>query len=90
MYWRPLTAYRPRSARYGHVRIALGKVSIVAPPKLLVPIPEAQIMLGDISRLHLYELIESKEIKKVNIGRRSFVTAESIYAYVARLAEGAS
>ena len=47
-------------------------------------------MLGDISRLHLYELIESKEIKKVNIGRRSFVTAESIYAYVARLAEGAS
>ena len=47
-------------------------------------------MLGDISRSHLYELIESKEIKKVNIGRRSFVTAESIHAFVARLAGDAS
>jgi tRNA G10 N-methylase Trm11 len=64
-------------------------VSIVAPPKLLVPIPEAQIMLGDISRSHLYGLIERKEIQKVNVGRRSFVTAESITAYVARLAGGA-
>jgi hypothetical protein len=59
---------------------------IVAQLKLLVPIPEAQIVLGDISRSHLYELIESREIKKVNIGRRSFVTTESIEAYVARLA----
>lgn len=66
------------------------KLTIVAPPKLLVPIPEAQIMLGDISRSHLYELIESNEIKKVNIGRRSFVTAESIHAFVARLAGDAS
>jgi excisionase family DNA binding protein len=47
-------------------------------------------MLGDISRSHLYELIESGEIKKVNIGRRSFVTTESIEAYVARLAGSAS
>ena len=75
------------------------KLTIVAPPKLLVPIPEAQIMLGDISRSHLYELIESNKIyeliesnkiKKVNIGRRSFVTAESIHAFVARLAGDAS
>ncbi len=58
--------------------------------QLLAPIPDAQIMLGEISRSHLYELIERGEIKKVNIGRRSFVTIESIEAYVARLAGSAS
>ncbi len=62
----------------------------MVPPKLLEPIPDAQIMLGNISRSTLYELIESGEIKKVNIGRRAFITAESIHAYVARLAENAS
>ena len=57
--------------------------------RLLIPLEEAMHQLG-IGRTKLYELIDEREIVRVNIGRRSFILAESITAYVARLAEAAS
>lgn len=51
----------------------------------LVPIPEARSALGDIGRSTLYELIDQGELVKVKLGRRAFVTAESLAAYVNRL-----
>jgi hypothetical protein len=51
----------------------------------LVPIPETCKSLGGTSRTTLYELVDRGELVKVNIGRRAFITAESIAAYVERL-----
>ncbi len=49
--------------------------------KRLVPIPEArQHWLGGIGHTTIYALINSGELVKVNIGRRSFITAESLAA----------
>ena len=58
--------------------------------RLLVPIPGAQKELGEISRTTVYKLVDDEELVKVNIGRRSFITAESLAAYVERLKEAAS
>ena len=58
--------------------------------RLLVPLDEAMHQLGDIGRTKLYELFDAGEIVRVNVGRRSFVLAESIAAYVDRLSETAS
>ncbi|OBG91253.1 hypothetical protein A5698_20960 [Mycobacterium sp. E136] len=57
--------------------------------RLLVPYDEARRMLGDIGRTTLYELLERREIVRVNIGRRGFVTARSLAAYVDRLSADA-
>ncbi|CAN5150618.1 hypothetical protein BH09ACT8_BH09ACT8_59160 [soil metagenome] len=57
--------------------------------RLLVPIPEARERLGGIGQTTVYELIKSGSLTKVNIGRRGFITAESIAAYVDRLSAGA-
>ena len=51
----------------------------------LVPIPDARHVLGDIGRTTLYELVNGGEIVKVNIGRRGFITSESLDAYMDRL-----
>lgn len=51
----------------------------------LVAIPEARQALGGIGRSTLYELITRGEVIKVNIGRRGFITADSLDAYVERL-----
>jgi hypothetical protein len=51
----------------------------------LVPVPEAMGMLGGIGRTKVYELISGGEITKVNIGSRSFITAESLEMYLERL-----
>lgn len=51
----------------------------------LLPIPDAMRMLGDIGRTKAYELISGGEITKVNIGSRSFITAESLEMYLERL-----
>lgn len=56
---------------------------------LLVPIPGAQAKLGGLSRTTIYELINRGELVKVNIGRRGFITAKSIAAYVDRLSTAA-
>lgn len=59
--------------------------------KRLVSILEArEKWLGGIGHTTMYELIKRGEIVKVNIGRRSFVTAESLAAYVERLSEAAT
>jgi len=58
--------------------------------RLLIPIPDAQTDLGGISRPTVYNLVNRGELVKVNIGRRGFITAESIAAYVDRLTAAAS
>jgi hypothetical protein len=50
--------------------------------RLLLPYDEARAALGGIGRTTLWELITSGQLVKVNIGRRGFITAESIAAYV--------
>lgn len=58
--------------------------------RLLVPIPDTCTRLGGISRTTVYELIDRGDLVKVNIGRRGFITAESIAAYVGRLTTAAT
>jgi len=53
--------------------------------KRLVSIPEARQLLGGIGHTTVYELIKRSEIVKVNIGRRGFITSESLEAYMDRL-----
>jgi len=61
---------------------------------LLVPITSGPggvgAKLGGLGRTKIYDLIDRRELTKVNIGRRAFITAKSIAAYVDRLAEAAS
>lgn len=52
----------------------------------LVPIPETRRLLGNIGHSTVYELVGRGELVKVNIGRRAFVTSDSINAYMDRLA----
>jgi hypothetical protein len=59
--------------------------------KRLVSILEArQNYLGGIGHTTMYDLIKRRELVKVNIGRRSFITVESLAAYVDRLSEVAA
>lgn len=58
--------------------------------RLLVPIPAACAALGNISRPTLYEKVNAGDLVKVNIARRSFITAKSLEQYVNRLSEAAS
>ncbi|SPM27187.1 helix-turn-helix domain-containing protein [Mycobacterium terramassiliense] len=44
----------------------------------------ARFRLGGISRTTIYDLINQGELVHVNIGRRGFVTAASIDAYIER------
>lgn len=53
--------------------------------QMLVPYDTARSLLGGIGKTTLYALIEAGEVKRVKIGSRAFVTAESIRDYVARL-----
>jgi hypothetical protein len=54
-------------------------------PRRLVPVPEARRTLGDIGHTMVYDLVNRGEIVKVNIGRRSFITSQSLDAYLDRL-----
>jgi hypothetical protein len=56
--------------------------------QLLVSFDDTREKLGGISRTTVYELINSGELVKVNIGTRGFITADSIAGYVQRLQEG--
>lgn len=58
--------------------------------RLLVPISETCTALGGVSRTTVYELVKDRELVKVNIGRRGFITADSLAGYVNRLREAAS
>ena len=56
----------------------------------LVSIPGARAELGGIGHTTLYDLIKRGELVKVNIGRRGFITSESLAAYVDRITAAAS
>lgn len=62
----------------------------LSPDQLLIPVPAACASLGGVSRTTVYALVNQGELVKVNIGRRGFITAESLAAYVDRLAEAAT
>ncbi|WP_083207272.1 helix-turn-helix domain-containing protein [Gordonia sp. UCD-TK1] len=53
----------------------------------LVPIVEAQTALGGISRTTIYRLVSEDKLTRVNIGRRSFITGDSIDNYIHALME---
>lgn len=59
-------------------------------PRRLYPIPEARHKLGGIGRTTVYELINRREIEKVSIGRRAFITSDSLEAYLDRLSAESS
>lgn len=52
---------------------------------MLMPYDSARSLLGGIGRTTLYALIDAGEIQRVKIGKRAFVTAKSVAAYVERL-----
>jgi predicted DNA-binding transcriptional regulator AlpA len=52
--------------------------------QLLLSIPQA-MHAPNIGRSKLYDLLASGELTKVSIGRRSFVVADSLTAYIDRL-----
>lgn len=58
--------------------------------QMLIPVPSACAQLGGVSRTTLYELVKQCELVKVNIGRRGFITAESLEGYVKRLQKAAT
>lgn len=60
------------------------------PRTCLVPIDEVAAVIvpspsGRLSRATIYRLIRRGELTKVNIGRRGFVTSNSIDAYIERI-----
>jgi hypothetical protein len=60
-----------------------------AEARRLVPIPDARVALGGIGHTTIYDLIGRGRLNKVNIGRRSFVTSESIDAFIDELSNNA-
>ena len=56
------------------------------PSPLLHSIPVAQKLLGDVSRGHIYNLIERREIELLKLGKSSKITDRSIRALVDRKA----
>jgi len=55
-------------------------------PKL-VPVDAAQTELGGIGRTTLYRLIEDGHLVRARIGRRAFITGESIANYINSITE---
>jgi hypothetical protein len=62
----------------------------VTDDRLLVSIPDAQVRLGRLSCSTIYELVHRGSLTKVVIGRRAFIVAQSIEAFVGELSEAAS
>ena len=57
----------------------------------LVSMQEArEHYLGGLGRTTLYELIKRGELTQVHIGRRGFITADSLEHYVTRLARAST
>ena len=50
----------------------------LSPEQLLTPITGACTALGGVGRTKVYELVNQGELVKVNIGRRGFITTESL------------
>jgi excisionase family DNA binding protein len=53
----------------------------------LITVDEARNELGGISRTTFYELVKADELGTVKIGRRTFVAASELDAYVSRRIE---
>lgn len=58
--------------------------------RLIYPNDEVMELLGGIGRTTLHELVVSGDLEKVKVGRRAFITAESIDAYLDRIRGGAA
>lgn len=54
------------------------------PARLLLTIPDACKMLGGITRPTLYGLINRRQLDRVRIGTRAFITVESLRAFIDR------
>jgi hypothetical protein len=80
-----MTAQMQAATREQH-----GDDMTISPGQLLVPIPDTCSTLGGVSRTTVYALVNQNELVKVNIGRRGFITSESLAAYVERLAAASS
>jgi predicted DNA-binding transcriptional regulator AlpA len=80
-----LHAVNDRHARGGQQRTQ----ELFKLERLLIPIPDVCAALS-VGRTTAYELIKDGHLVNVSIGRRSFVTAESLRAYVDRLSEAAT
>lgn len=52
--------------------------------QLLLTISDAQRIMP-IGRTKMYELINTGEVQRVKIGRKPFLTAKSVHAYIERL-----
>lgn len=50
--------------------------------RLLVPYPEALDLLGGIGRTKLHQLITENKVTRASIGRRSFITRESLDRFI--------
>jgi hypothetical protein len=57
--------------------------------RLLYPSSEARHKLGGIGTTTYHELINAGHLERVHIGRRAFITAESLHGYVDLLRETA-
>lgn len=55
----------------------------------LISIPDTGQILGGITRVAVYHLINQGNLQRVKVGRRAMITATSIDAYVARITEEA-
>ena len=55
--------------------------------RMLIPYGEVMELLGGIGRSTLYGLIDSGKLTRACIGRRGFITADSLHAYVVALSE---
>ena len=53
----------------------------------IVPVPQAKELLGGIGTTKFYELMNNRQITRVKIGARTFITTESIDSYLDRLNE---
>jgi len=51
----------------------------------LVAMPDVPIYLGNISRSKLYELVASGDLTRIRIGRRAFISGESIAGFIDNL-----
>ncbi len=58
----------------------------VTEPRNLLSIPQAQHLLGGVSRKTIYRLIDRGDLTRVKIGSRSMVTAKSMIGLVDRAA----
>ena len=56
--------------------------------RALVPVGESMYELGGIGRTTLWALVRDGHLRKANIGRRAFITGESLADYITNLTEG--